>query len=131
MIVTHQQKLYFSRHLDFGMRTILSTLANKDGNNQIEQLTNAVALDIQRSFDYYQSQWRLSEPARIFLETWTPCSLDIAGLLSQRLNMEVNKIDLDQYFSNKTQMDLKQDGYFLPLLGGVLKEWEHAYATGN
>jgi len=131
LIVTNQQKFYFSRHFGFGIQQLQAALANKEENKGLEELVNEAALDIQRSFDYYQSQWRLSEPARVFLETLTPISLDLTELLSQRLNIKVNKIDLNEYFTNKAQVDLKRDGYFLPLLGGVLRDWEPNYATGN
>ncbi len=131
LIVTNRQKLYFSRNLDLNMKAIRKALESQDSNAGLDALLNAAALDIQRSFDYYQSQWRQSEPARIFLETRTPCAVDLHGLLSQRLNIIVNKIDVAQYFDNKANVDLKQEGYFLPLLGGVLREWEQSYATGN
>lgn len=131
LIVTHQQKLYFSRYLDLNLEAIRSALKNNDGQASVDALVNTAALDIQRSFDYYQSQWRLPEPARIFLETREPCPIDIQSLLSQRLNTAVTNIDVSRYFMNQAQLDLKQEGYFLPLLGAVIREWEQSYAAGN
>lgn len=131
LIVTNQQRLYFTRQLDFGLRPILSALSQPEDKNILEQALNTIALDLQRSFDYYQSQWRQPEPARIFLQTAVPCSVDLVALLSQRLNVTVNKINLADYFNNKTRVNLNQDGYFLPLLGGILREWEPSHATRN
>lgn len=131
LIITNQRELYFSRQLNFGMKAISSALASKETKTELDQLINEASLDIQRSFDYYQSQWRQNEPARIFLETVHTCPIDIADLLSQRLSVAMNKIDFERYFHGKSQVDLKQSGHFLPLLGGVLREWEQNYATGN
>ncbi len=131
LIVTSQHQLYFTRQLDFGLRSVLSALSHPESKDALDQVVNVAALDLQRSFDYYQSQWRQPEPVRIFLETAAPCSADLAALLSQRLNLSIGKINLNQYFQNLTSVDLKQDGYFLPLLGGILREWEQGHATGN
>lgn len=131
LIVTNQQKLYFTRQMDLGVKDILLSVENKIDANALELLCNDLALDIQRSFDYYQSQWRQPEPARIFLASSTPVSVDLTSQLSQRLNITVKKLDLDHYLNNKEQAEIKLDGHFLPLLGGVLREWEKSYATGN
>jgi len=131
LIVTSQQQLYFSRYLDVNLKSLRAAQEGPDSQAALDALVNTAALDIQRSFDYYQSQWRLPEPARIFLETQRACPIDMQTLLSQRLNVAVNTIDLSPYFDNRAGLDLKTEGFFLPLLGGILREWEQSYVAAH
>ncbi len=122
LIVTNQQQLYFSRQLNFGLQSILSSTPHSENQAPLEEALNAAALDIQRSFDFYQSQWRLPEPGRVFVATALPSALDIALLLSKRLNITVKPMDLAAYFNNQNAVNIETSGYFLPLLGEFLRE---------
>jgi MSHA biogenesis protein MshI len=131
LIVTQQKKLFFTRRLDFGLNAIPDLAADSKDASSMSPFIDRISLDLQRSFDYFQSQWRQPEPVRIFIGQSGPCKLDLAGLLAARLNVSVQAIDLSQYFNNKLNLKLDEDGAFLPLLGGILREWNESHAPGN
>jgi len=116
LIITHQQQLYFSRVLNFGIKTL---------ENSIEQ----ALLELQRSFDYFQGQWHFPIPERILLESTHHVSMNMKDLFSQGLNVVVQGVDFSEYFTNP--LEEKKEGYFLPLLGSVLRKWNKNDATRN
>jgi len=131
LIMTNQQKLYFSRHLGINLQKLKAISGSNSQKQELNQLVNETALDLQRSFDYYQSQWRQPEPARLLFGSAAACSEDFVRGISQGLNIEIQKFALDRYFTNTAHLDLDREGGYLPLLGGIIREWGQSYAAGN
>ena len=131
LVVTQHQKLYFTRRLELGLTELNAQAKEPKAEGVSYPFVDRMALDLQRSFDFFQSQWRQPEPVRILLGLSGPCTLDLALLLAARLNVSVQTVDLNQYFDNKLQLPMSDDGNFLPILGGILREWNESYATGN
>lgn len=112
LLLTHQAQLYFTRRLNYGLKSILA-----DMNVVIDELS----LDLQRSFDFFQSQWRLPEPARVVMAGGGTIKEDLVARLVQRMNTLVTTVDL-KHFCNPGDVTLTQEGIYLPLLGGVMLE---------
>lgn len=125
LIITYQKQLYLTRRIDFEFD---SNNVNSDENNKsIEKL----ALEIQRSFDYFQSQWRISEPSSVyFASSKSPGVISkIIETLSNYLVTPVNNLDIDLITVNTAHLSKEDRSRHLPLIGGLLREEIIKHAT--
>jgi len=82
IIVMRQKTFYFARRMDWGINLVSKNASNEDVlNRNVDKLS----LEIQRSFDYYQSQWRSPAPTKIILVAESQLSFDITKYLSERM----------------------------------------------
>lgn len=99
--------LYLSRALDLSVRDSFASrdnyasrdnLALKDGATQqsqeLEQKAEKLALDVQRSLDYYESQIGKAAPARVAWVNSNTMSAALADLLRERLSVGVMPLEL-------------------------------------
>jgi MSHA biogenesis protein MshI len=125
LIITRQKAFYFSRRLDWNFQNLANNFENPENINSYLQ---KLALEIQRSFDYFQSQWRLPPPARVLIVTLNPNVLDIAAYMSQRLRFKVENLHLSTVLASKFELTSAIESQYLPVIGGVLRN-EIDYAT--
>lgn len=123
LIITRQKELYFSRRIDFDVNFFNTRFT--DANVIAEK----IALEVQRSFDYYQGQWRSQIPEQIFLMLPKMKSKEITDALSNYLGSPVTELSLDEVIPVAMKSALEQKSEFLPLIGGLLREG--AYAARN
>lgn len=124
LLIMRQRSLYLQRSFVDGwgaMREVFSSpvVGNEGGIcSQIEDL----ALEIQRSLDFYQVQWRQQAPAQIFLATSLPAadSRRIADALVSCFSIPVILVPLEKSFPAVSQRWMSRQGRFLPVLGGLL-----------
>lgn len=114
-LITRQHELYFSRRIEMDLPLLQSPSGDED------HLLEKLALEVQRSFDYFQSQWRSQIPERIFLVAPRVTSINIADALSQYLGALVKQLELSQIISSVPGLDLEQKTEYLPLIGGLLR----------
>jgi MSHA biogenesis protein MshI len=93
--------LYLSRALDLTARESFAArdnLAFKEGATQqsqeLEQKAEKLALDVQRSLDYYESQIGKAAPARVAWVNSNTMSATLADLLRERLSVSVMPLEL-------------------------------------
>lgn len=122
--ITRQKLFYFTRKLNWS----LETLSKASDVEQAHEYFDKLALELHRSFDYFQAQWRYPAPVRIFVATSIPTSFDIATYLSQRLSLSIQNLNLNTVMRSKITLDLKTQGRYLPLIGAALRD-EKSYAT--
>ncbi|MDR3477049.1 MAG: hypothetical protein P4M14_03370 [Gammaproteobacteria bacterium] len=128
IIVTRQKTFYFSRRLDWGTQLVSDASQDPDiTDRNIDKLS----LEIQRSFDYFQSQWRLPAPTKILLAPETSPAIDIKSYLIKRLTTVVQDLDLNNLLDCQPLLDKNQQGQFLPLIGGALREETNTHATAD
>ena len=127
LIITRQKAFYFSRRLDWNFEFLASNFENQETINQYLQ---KLALEIQRSFDYFQSQWRLPPPARVLIVTLNPNVLDIAAYMSQRLRFKVQNLNLNSVLSSKFELTSAIESQYLAVIGGAIRN-EIDYATAD
>ncbi|MBV8802168.1 MAG: hypothetical protein JO131_04260, partial [Gammaproteobacteria bacterium] len=119
LIITNKHLLHFNRRIDLGVNFF--AFANESAiENEVSQKVDRLALEIQRSFDYYQSQWRQPLPARIIFSSVKELSIDMAQLLSQRLTIPVEILNIEDYFINKISKE--NQGKYLLILGGLFTD---------
>lgn len=125
LIITHKQQLYLSRRIEFQFDALKSIEIN--ANHYLEKL----ALELQRSFDYFQSQWRMQPPTRIFLAVTQPTNIEIADVLSSFLGVTVKMLDLNEVIVNRAGLDREEQYRLLPLMGCLLRTEILEHATTN
>jgi len=139
IVITNNQQLYFQRYLALKLSELDLVLEESSIIKDHPQL-NELALDIQRSFDYYQSQWRKAQPARIYLViTESKISTEIIfNYLSNMLAMEINILDLNKIsmFNKNIPIDMQNKflsviGNALPVPDGVDDEEDQSNSTNN
>lgn len=90
--------LYLSRTLDLSARDSYSGTPAQDLEQKIERL----ALDVQRSLDYYESQIGKSAPVRVVWVRSTSMNAALAESLQSRLNISIIPFDLTTLAEWKT-----------------------------
>jgi len=127
VIVSYQQVLYLVRQLEFGWSEVNSSHFSEA---EISIYLDKLALEIQRSFDYFKSQWRQQALLRVMVVPSKPLPMNIEVNLSQRLHLSFEKLQLTDY--GFSQLSLEQQEKFLLLLGGALRTVEEPqYAPAN
>ncbi len=130
LIITREKTIYFQRQLDISLSQMTQTI-HPDFDKEPHPYLDKAALDLQRSFDYYQSQWRQPAPARILLATTGFSATDIAKYLSYRLAMPFDVFDLQTVMPCPAGLSIELQGRNLPLIGGILREQGEQHATIN
>lgn len=133
VIISKNRLLYLHRHLGTSLNEVGDISDKADllakGNPALEKLS----LELQRSFDYFQSQWRHAPPAQMYLDSTLKNigSELIASYLASRLSIPVMKLPLEQVVTIKQALLPDLQGYYLPAIGGLLEKESRARATGN
>jgi MSHA biogenesis protein MshI len=114
MIVLIKNKtLYFSRHFDFSLEAL----------NNVEQQDNVIqhlALEVQRSFDYFDSQMGQVPPQILYLIGPTP-QIPLANMLGGSISAQVKVIDMSICFGDQHKTTQDDINGFLAM-GSALKE---------
>jgi MSHA biogenesis protein MshI len=127
IIFTRQHEFYYLRRLDWSFEKLANSYQNQDSVNQYLQ---KLALEVQRSFDYFQSQWRLPAPTHILMVSLNPKLLDIAAYMSQRLRFPIEDINLNKVLLSKIELTSNLESQYLSVIGGALRD-EINNATRN
>lgn len=121
IIITSEKQIYFQRYLNFRLSEL-----NKINERRFDQgdfsLLNEFILDIQRSFDYYEIQWRKAKPARFYLIFSEPNFLikKITHYLSEHLSIFFDVLDLNPILFANKKIELSLQYQFLPVIGDAL-----------
>jgi MSHA biogenesis protein MshI len=108
--ITKQKMLFFSRHISYP--------ANQNNEKEFyEQLS----LEIMRYFDYFQSQWRLPAPSRIFVASDKDNADKIAKALTENLLTQVDVFSLLPLIEDE-KARTKIEKKFLLAFGSALRE---------
>ena len=121
LLITNDKTLYLTRRIDFDITNSPNT------DEQLEKL----ALEVQRSFDYYQTQWRITTPAIMAYAAIKPIAENIGEVLSTYLALPVKILDPNLLFVNRAGISIEQQYKYLPMIANVLTEELNAHATTN
>lgn len=105
--------LYFSRHFDFSLEAL----------NDVEQQDNVIqhlALEVQRSFDYFDSQMAQIPPQFLYLVGPTP-NLPLANMLGGSISAQVKVFDMSLCFGEQHKVT-QEDINGFAAMGSALKE---------
>lgn len=122
--IIYQNQLYFTRSLGFGLEL------NQTDTTAFAQDIEKLATEIQRSFDYYQAQWRLPLPLCIKVVSTKIMAADVLEQISQRVGMPMQLLDVCNKLVSKQILSFEQQGQYLPMLGELLRS-EHVNNAAN
>jgi MSHA biogenesis protein MshI len=127
LIITREKAFYFSRHLEWSLEHFEKLSPNTE---ETHGYLDKLSLEVQRSFDYFQSQWRIPAPSRVLVVSPNPETQDLAAYLSQRIRVQADNINFSQIMPSRQALTTLQGSQYLPLLGAALRS-EIDYATAN
>lgn len=107
-LVIRDKKLCFTRQVH----------GNSDSSDN-ELILDEMALEVQRSLDYYESQWRQGRPSEIIFATVS--SESVSGL-SARLGISVRQFNIADSILPQQKIDFALQNQCLFVLGGALRE---------
>lgn len=116
--ITYKKTLYFTRRLNYS-----STTAQNANNFE------PICLDVLRYFDFFQSQWRLTSPSRIFVISDKDVS-EMIDALSQHLMLTVEMFHIKVPTKGKEPFTELAHNYLLPY-GCTLREEYQSVTTGS
>lgn len=93
ILVSKGDTVYFSRRFDFSLDALKNSATQE---STIQQL----ALEVQRSLDYYESQMGQVPPKELLL-IGPDTSFPLANMLSQNVAVSVNNLDVAQLFADQ------------------------------
>ncbi len=117
--ISKQSDIYLSRNIDIGLDMMSSF---QDTN----ELFDRIALEIQRSLDYYDSHFRQAPISTIVL---APMPREVPGLVDYlKANLSANVITMDLTKLMECEVDLKPElqSLCLTVLGAALRQEERA-----
>lgn len=105
--------MYFSRHFDFSLQSL-------NEPSQQESVIQQLALEVQRSFDYFQSQLGQVPPQKLFLIGPTPL-VPLGNMLGGNISAKVEALDLSLCFEGE-QSTSQQEINAFAAIGAALGE---------
>ena len=117
--ISRQGDIYLSRNIDIGLDALTQLSATAD-------MFDRVALEIQRSLDYYDSHFRQSPISTIAL---APLPREVPGLedyLKTNLNASVITMDLSKLMECEVDFKPELQSACLTVLGAALRQEERA-----
>lgn len=104
--------LYLARHIETGSEQL-------DDSPMRTALVDGLALEVQRSLDYYESHYEQNSIPQLF--TWGLESWDIEQL-NNSLGLNVLPLELDNVLDLDAQLDEQSRQLCLPAIGGALRQ---------
>ncbi|NNF15770.1 MAG: hypothetical protein HKN70_03430 [Gammaproteobacteria bacterium] len=121
LIISRAGTLYLIRRIDVGLRAVRSLCA---GELTTGDTASEIALEVQRSLDYFESHYDQRPITDIVLGPGTPPAF--AGLLHAQLGVPVEALDLNDVVDLATPIPLEQQAAVVVALGAALRTEEAA-----
>ena len=112
LLLVRNGTLYLARHIETGTEQL-------DDSPMRTALVDGLALEVQRSLDYYESHYEQNSIPLLY--TWGLESWDIAQL-DESLGLDVRPLELDGLFELDAGLDPASQRLCLPAIGGALRE---------
>jgi MSHA biogenesis protein MshI len=117
LTITRKGVLHLTRHLDTGKRALAAAAAD---DFTLQELVGGIALEIQRSLDYYESHYDCRPVTHIALGPGA--GLDaLPATLTEHLGVTVQGIDLQDLFSLEDEISAEEQGGCLLAVGAALR----------
>ncbi|MEO5378829.1 MAG: hypothetical protein H7832_13760 [Magnetococcus sp. DMHC-6] len=125
VMVTRNKTMYLARKIDLGLERLLETLSTGRLKVEAKELANsaivdAIALEIQRTLDYYEGHFMQNPVASLHV---TPLEIPIPGLadvLSDKLGMRIKELALNSVLEFSEEFDLIAVARCLPVIGAAM-----------
>jgi len=113
--------LYLSRSSSIGLQTLAHIFEKEDIDDASLVVLDSLALELQRTFDYYESHSRQTPIQQLFIQTNSEFPTKLAELIHQRTGIETQQINIDNLINNNIdQIDQPSPQCHLAI-GGALR----------
>jgi MSHA biogenesis protein MshI len=124
LLISRENEFYLSRRLDLDLKALISATSES-----MSDYLDRLALQLQRSFDYYHSQWRRPIPDKLLIVSPQAMSEATQTQLAERLSIAVTEINLNEKLNCKNKLTFEQQCNALPVIGGALRTEVKLHAT--
>lgn len=138
LTITRDDMIYLTRRLGFDShrkserRGASPTKTNDEATLSSERSElERLLLEVQRSFDYFQSQLRQTPPKKLLVASLEFPNTDLLGFLTEQLPCEVELFDLNSVMLCKKQLSYAEQVRCLPVIGGALRREVAENASAN
>jgi len=113
--------LYLSRSSSIGMNTLAHLSEAENIDDASLMVIDSLALELQRTFDYYESHSRQAPIQQLFIQSNTSASNKLAELIQQRTGINTVDIKLDSLVQTKSDHAEPLPARCLSAIGGALR----------
>jgi MSHA biogenesis protein MshI len=124
LLISRENEFYLSRRLDLDVKALINAT-----NESMSDYLDRLALQLQRSFDYYHSQWRRPIPDKLLIVSPLAMSADTQTQLSERLSIVVTEVNLNEKLNCKNKLTFELQCNALAVIGGALRIENKHHAT--
>ena len=117
LTITRQGVLHLTRHLDTGRRALAAASSDEF---TMRELIGGIALELQRSLDYYESHYDCRPVTQVVLGPGADLDALPRGL-AEDLGVSVESIDFQDLFSLETEVSPAVQGSCLLAVGAALR----------
>jgi len=114
MVLVKNGDLYLSRHFDFSLQSL-------NEPSQQDSVIQHLALEIQRSFDYFESQMGQVPPRTITL-IGPDSNVPLANMLGGSIAADVAWLDLKSCFGREQAIESNEINCFVAIAGAIREE---------
>jgi MSHA biogenesis protein MshI len=113
--------LYLSRSSSIGLNTLAHIFENENIDDTSLVVLDSLALELQRTFDYYESHSRQAPIQQLFIQSNQPFSTKLAELIQQRTGIDTQEININSLMSTDAQNAHPFQSQCLSAIGGALR----------
>ena len=127
LTITRKGVLHLTRRLDAGRRALQSAASD---DFAMQDLVGGIALDVQRSLDYYESHYDCRPVRQIVLGPGA--GLDaLPTALTEHLGLAVERIEIEDLFSLEDEISSDEQGGCLIAVGAALRQDQAALSEAR
>lgn len=113
--------LYLSRSSSIGLQTLAHIFEDENIDDASLVVLDSLALELQRTFDYYESHSRQTPIQQLYIQANTPFSSKLADLIQQRTGINTQEINISGLIKNKSENGDSLSARCLSAIGGALR----------
>jgi MSHA biogenesis protein MshI len=113
--------LYLSRSSSIGLNTLAHIFESENIDDASLVVLDSLALELQRTFDFYESHSRQTPIQQLFVQTNQPFSSKLAELIQQRIGISAQEINIAGLQPNDGQTANSLPSQCLSAIGGALR----------
>jgi len=113
--------LYLSRTSSIGLNTLAHIFEDDNIDDAGLMVVDSLALELQRTFDYYESHSRQTPIQQLYIQANHPFSAKLAELIQQRTGINTQEVNIDSLVKNDPNNAISLPSRCLSAIGGALR----------
>lgn len=123
--VSRQSELYLSRHIDIGYAEFETLLVNED-KQRIQDYADKIVIELQRSLDYYESNFNLAAINNVLIAPTPSVIPDIDRYIQNQLGVNCRYLDLNALIDMEKPLEQQMQWASFLSIGTALRTGEAA-----